>query len=68
MYSQPIFIDADSKRHELERVRLGQGNHDEQWLQKLIRERPYILPVSDIEPGFSDIVPGAREYLAGMAS
>ncbi|WP_266019677.1 PDDEXK family nuclease [Brucella intermedia] len=64
-YSQPIFIDADRKRHELERVRLGQGNHDEQWLQALIHERPYILPVSDIEPGFGDIVPGAREVPCG---
>ena len=45
----------------LERVHLGGGTHDEAWLQKLIHEHPTILPISDIEPGFGQLLPAARE-------
>jgi hypothetical protein len=32
----------------LERVRLGQGVHDEKWLQALIQKHPEVLPVAQI--------------------
>jgi hypothetical protein len=49
----------------LERVRLGQGVHDEKWLQALIQKHPEVLPVAQIEPAFGRLVPAAREVACG---
>ena len=48
-------------RAELERVYLGSGTHSEAWLQELIHAHPTILPISDIEPGFGQLLSVARE-------
>jgi len=48
-------------RADLERINLGSGNHSEAWLQELIHAHPTILPISDIEPGFGQLLPAARE-------
>jgi len=49
----------------LTRVHLGKGLHDEAWLQALLHQHPGILPVADIEPGFGELVPVAREVPCG---
>lgn len=57
----PILIPAAGPCQKLERIRLGAGVHDEDWLQGLIFDHPQLLPVSQIEPGFGDPLPAARE-------
>jgi hypothetical protein len=61
----PVLVDPGGKRSRLERIRLGSGNHDENWLQELIQAEPSILPIADIEPGFGDPVAAAREVPCG---
>lgn len=61
----PVLITHDNNRSALTRVRLGGGLHDEKWLQALIHDHPTILPISDIEPGFSDLIAVAREVPCG---
>ena len=61
----PVLVDPGGKRLRLERIRLGAGNHDENWLQELIQVEPSILPIADIEPGFGDPVAVAREVPCG---
>lgn len=61
----PVLITNDNNRSALTRIRLGNGLHDESWLQALIHNHPAILPVSDIEPGFSDLIAVAREVPCG---
>ncbi len=61
----PILVSASNGSSTLERVFLGAGMHDEDWLQRLIFEHPEILPISQIEPGFGTIIPAAREVACG---
>jgi hypothetical protein len=61
----PVLITHDNNRSALTRVRLGGGLHDESWLQALIHDHPAILPISDIEPGFGDLLAAAREVPCG---
>lgn len=61
----PVLISNNNDRSALTRIRLGHGLHDENWLQALIHDHPAILPVSDIEPGFGDLIPVAREVPCG---
>lgn len=61
----PFLIGSDNARCELERIRLGNGVHDENWLQGLIHDHPCILPISDIEPGFGELISAAREVPCG---
>jgi len=61
----PIHIGSDNLRSPLERIHLGQGVFDEDWLQKLIHDHPAILPISDIEPGFGELIAAAREVPCG---
>src|SRR3546814_9582121 len=56
---------SDVCSSDLTRIRLGNGLHDENWLQTLIHDHPAILPVSDIEPGFGDLIAAAREVPCG---
>lgn len=63
--ARPILITASNVRSELERVRLGAGVFDENWLQELIHVHPCILPISNIEPGFGDLIAVAREVPCG---
>ncbi len=57
----PVLVMEAGGRQPLERIYLGKGNHNENWLQALIQAHPHLLPVADIEPGFGDVVPLARE-------
>lgn len=61
----PILIDDGNIHRPLERIHLGNGIFDESWLQALIQNHPSILPVSEIEPGFGDLVAIAREVPCG---
>lgn len=61
----PVLISSTNARSSLERIRLGSGTHDESWLQGLIHDHPTILPVSDIEPAFGELIPAAREVPCG---
>ncbi len=61
----PVLIGSDNARYELERIRLGKGTFDENWLQELIHDHPSILPISDIEPGFGELISAAREVPCG---
>ncbi len=61
----PILIGTGNVRRPLERIHLGNGTFDESWLQALIQDHPSILPVSEIEPGFGDLVAIAREVPCG---
>jgi hypothetical protein len=65
-HAPPLFID---RLDESGTARLlaplgfdrGEIQHDEGWLQKLIFRFPQLLPVHEIEPGFSRIVPVCLE-------
>lgn len=61
----PCLISVVPQVHSLERLILGAGNFDENWLQNLLHDRPDILPIGQIEPGFGDPVPVARELTCG---
>lgn len=61
----PVLITNDNNRSALSRIRLGNGLHDESWLQALIHDHPSILPIMDIEPGFGDLIAVAREVPCG---
>ena len=53
----------------LKRVSFVKGNegvtYDEAWLQKLLMAHPGILPIGQIESGFTDLVPICRELPIG---
>ena len=61
----PILISSDNSRTVWSRITLGNGLHDENWLQALIHDHPAILPISDVEPGFGDLIAVAREVPCG---
>lgn len=61
----PVLITHDNNRSMLTRERLGNGLHDEGWLQTLIHDHPAILPISDIEPAFGDLIAAGREIPCG---
>lgn len=64
-HAVPVLITRNDERCPLMRVRLGNGLHDETWLQGLVHDYPAILPMSDIEPGFGDLIAAAREVPCG---
>ena len=61
----PVLVGADNVRSSLERIYLGNGTFTESWLQELIHAHPGILPISDIEPGFGELIAAAREVPCG---
>lgn len=63
--AQPVIISADDHRPKIERIYLGSGTHNEDWLQALIHGHPELLPISDIEPGFGEPIAVAREVPCG---
>jgi hypothetical protein len=56
----PLLVRAQNATR-LERVSLHTGIYDENWVQKLCYENPTLLPIEEIEPSFSRIVPVCRE-------
>jgi len=61
----PVLVEVGGERASLERIHLGLGVHNEDWLQALIQAEPQILPIAEIEPGFGEPVPVAREIPCG---
>lgn len=61
----PLVIAPDGSCHGLERVYLGAGFKDEEWLQTLVFSHPHLLPIAAIEPGFGPPLPAAREVVCG---
>jgi hypothetical protein len=65
-YAPPLLIDRVDETGTarlLEPLGLDRGEiqHDETWVQKLIFRFPQLLPLHEIEPGFSPIVPVCLE-------
>jgi len=62
-YSTPIVISNSSehKSQTLERLHLGDGRFDEDWLQRRLHEHPSCLPVDEIEPAFGELIPICME-------
>lgn len=56
----PFFI-SNSNTQKLERIPLTEKLFQEEWLQKLIFENPQILPVDNLEIGFTPLIPLGRE-------
>ena len=60
-HAPPLFIDRLDETGTPRLLDRGDIQHDEAWLQKLIFRFPQLLPVHEIEPGFSTIVPVCLE-------
>lgn len=45
------------KRHHFSKTATESAPYDEAWLQRLIMRHPSVLPVDQIEPAFSPVVP-----------
>lgn len=45
----------------LERVSLGSGAYDEDWIQRICYENPTLLPIEELEPTFGGMIPICRE-------
>lgn len=60
------FLVSKNRTHKLERVPLTEKVFQENWLQNLIFENPQILPVDNLEIGFTPLIPLAREVLTSV--
>ncbi len=62
----PVWITSGAESPvAMERIMLGKGQFSEAWLQQLIFDRPGVLPVGMIEPGFGTLIAAAREIRCG---
>jgi hypothetical protein len=63
MKSDPIILtSSNDRRVKIKRIDAGpQFDMDEKWLQKLIYENPYILPVEYFDGMYSPLIPLGRE-------
>lgn len=57
---QPVVI-QNNVAQKLVRLPLDGKDFNEEWIQKLIYNHPAILPISEIEPSFSPLIPVGRE-------
>jgi len=51
----------DDRATALERVPLGSGSYDEDWIQRICFENASLLPVEELEPTFAGMIPICRE-------
>ena len=57
----PVVI-SEGRAAPLDKIKIGGSEvHDERWLQELIRDHPELLPLNQIEPGLSALVPVCLE-------
>ena len=66
-HGYPLIVQNDSPLR-LNRVNIegkGENRFNEDWLQDLLFEHPNLLPVNEIEPAFSPLVPICRELPIG---
>ena len=59
-YGQPILI-KDEKAKGLDRIPIDAKAFNEDWIQKLIHNNPDILPISEIDTGFTPAISIGRE-------
>lgn len=59
--SKSIMIDESGQRQALIRLEFVDRGYDEAWLQKLLFDHAYLLPVGELEPVFGDHVAVCRE-------
>ena len=62
------FIVSDKLTKKLERIPLTEKFFQENWLQELIQSNPQILPIDDIEVGFSPLLSLGREISTNVGS
>lgn len=60
-YCDPIVVDKDGTIHRPTRVPFDERTMQEGWLQDLLERYPELLPIEDIEPAFSSLIPIGRE-------
>lgn len=64
-FAPPVMIRRNMPVIPLQRVQLGDGEHDggrrERFIQDLVHEHPEIIPLADIEPAFLPLIPICRE-------
>jgi hypothetical protein len=64
-HGSPMFYKAGQPIKPLKSVKLGQAGSDdgrrEEFLQKLVHDRPDIIPMADIEPAFRPLIPVCTE-------
>jgi len=56
-FSTPILVSDAQYCIAMERIRLGNGQLDEEWLQRRIHENPHCLPIDEVEPAFANLIP-----------
>jgi len=59
-HTSPIFIDG-MQSWTLKRIQFSERTYNEQWLQEFIHRHPETLPIREIEPAFSDLIPLCKE-------
>jgi hypothetical protein len=64
MRAYPYLVHKDTSGESLQPVEHRERTYDEAWLQELLRQNPDILPVAEIEPIFSPLIPIGREVVA----
>ncbi len=64
-HALPLLISSTGTKVLLERVPLAGGSgpsaYNEAWLQEILYRYPQALPIADINPSFSDLIPVCRE-------
>jgi hypothetical protein len=61
-----MFVDIDNRAQVLTPVRLGQtpdedGHRREAFIQNLVHDHPALIPMAEIEPAFSPLIPVCKE-------
>ena len=64
----PIVLKPDGLPIHPNRVPFTERRFEEGWLQELIRSNPQLLPVMEIEPAFTPLVPIGREVPTGVGN
>ena len=64
-HASPIYVTDDGPPVVLERLRLGDkladGARREKFIQDLVHDHPDVIPMADIEPAFTPLIPICRE-------
>jgi hypothetical protein len=66
MKSKPFVIKSDQSGQALEPISPDRKLFTEAWLQKLLQQYPDLLPVDEIDPIFSSLVPIGREIATAV--
>ncbi len=60
-HTAPVIIDNDGKLSTLEKVSLNSKKYNEEWIQEICFQSPGLLPLAEIEPTFTGMIPVCRE-------